>query len=179
MTATSVAEGRVVSIYVARAAGAPMRPRTRVEAVPRRGLRGDRYFNGDGAFSTRAVPGREVTEVTLIEAEVIEHLRRDWGIDVDAADSRRNIVTSGVALNSLVGHEFEVGEVRLRGAGLCEPCVSLVKSPEYKHLLRGLAHKGGLRASIVRSGTIGVGDRVRANGVAAAEGPVQEMDRGA
>ena len=149
---------RVLSIYVAPAAGSLMEPRDQTRAVPGRGLEGDRYFDDNGAFSSRFLPGREVTELTLIESEVIEHLRRDWGLDVDAADSRRNIVTSGVALNALVGSEFNVGSVRLRGASLCEPCVSLVKSPENKHLLRGLVHKGGLRAQILSEGTIAVGD---------------------
>ena len=124
----SAAGGQVVSIYVAAQAGSPMERRDKVQAVPERGLEGDRYFNGDGAFSRVPTPGREVTELTLIEAEVIEHLRRDHSIELDAADSRRNIVTSGVALNELVGSEFHVGAVRLHGAGLCEPCVSLVKS---------------------------------------------------
>lgn len=154
--------GTVVAIYVAPAAGEPMQPRAAARAVPGRGLEGDRYFNGAGVFSGRAAPGREVTEVTLIEDEVIEHLRRDLGLEVRAPDSRRNIVTRSVALNDLVGVEFSVGEARLRGAGLCEPCVSLVKSPENRHLLRGLVHKGGLRARILSEGVIGVGDHVEA-----------------
>jgi MOSC domain-containing protein YiiM len=154
------ASGRVVSLYTAPTTGAQMQARDHVRAVPRRGLDGDRYFTGDGAFSSRTVPGREATEVTLIEAEVIEDLRRHWGLDVQAADSRRNIVTTGVALNELVGREFQVGAVRLHGASLCEPCISLVKSARNKHLLRGLVHKGGLRAKILSSGTIVVGDAV-------------------
>jgi MOSC domain-containing protein YiiM len=151
---------RVVAIYVAAEAGSPMQPRREVRAVPGRGLEGDRYFAADGTFSGRRLPGREVTELTLIEGEVIEHLRGDWGLDVVESDSRRNLVTSGVALNDLVGREFYVGAVRLRGAGLCEPCVSLVKSPENKHLLRALVHKGGLRAEIVSEGSIAVGDPI-------------------
>lgn len=137
-----------------------MQERDVARAVPGRGLEGDRYFAGAGAFSGQAAAGREVTEVTLIEDEVIEHLRDDLSIDVRAVDSRRNLVTRSVALNDLVGVEFSVGDVRLRGAGLCEPCVSLVQSPEKRHLLRGLVHKGGLRAQILTAGTIAVGDRV-------------------
>ena len=67
--------GRVVSIYVAPAGGAPMEERSVVRAVPGRGLEGDRYFHGAGAFSARAAPGREITELTLIEHEVIERLQ--------------------------------------------------------------------------------------------------------
>ena len=134
-----------------------MKARTSARAVPGRGLEGDRYFSGTGTLSGRGVPGREVTELTLIEEEVIEHLRYDLGLDVDACDSRRNIVTRSHALNDLVGVEFWVGSALLRGAGLCEPCLSLVKSPDNRHLLRGLVHRGGLRAQILTEGVIAVG----------------------
>jgi MOSC domain-containing protein YiiM len=152
--------GRVVAIYTAPGAGYPMEARAGVRALRGRGLEGDRYFADNGRFSQQVVPGREITELTLIESEVMHHLRLEWGLDVEDADSRRNLVTRGVALNELVGHEFDVGEVRLRGASLCEPCVSLVKSPERKHLLRALAHKGGLRAQVLTEGTITLGDPV-------------------
>jgi MOSC domain-containing protein YiiM len=150
--------GRVIAIYTAAGSGSPMQLQGEVRAVPGRGLEGDRYFAGDGRFSLRGVAGREETQVTLIESEVIDHLRHEWSLDVDERDSRRNLVTRGVPLNELVGKEFYVGSVRLRGAGLCEPCVSLVKSPENRHLLRALVHKGGLRAQILSEGAIAVGD---------------------
>ena len=152
--------GRIVGIYTAAGPGDPMQRRDEVRAVPGRGLEGDRYFDDRGRFSQRRLPGREITELTLIESEVIQHLRFEWGLDVDEVDSRRNLVTRGVALNDLVGSEFVVGDVLIRGAGLCEPCVSLVRSPDHRHLLRALAHKGGLRAHILSEGTIVVGDQV-------------------
>lgn len=152
----------VVAIYTAAGAGAPMQFRTDVRAVPGRGLEGDRYFEDNGRFSAHPLPGREITELTLIESEVIQHLRLAWGLDVDESDSRRNLVTRGVVLNDLVGSEFDVGRVRLRGASLCEPCVSLVKAPEHRNLLRALAHKGGLRAEILTGGMIALGDAVTA-----------------
>jgi MOSC domain-containing protein YiiM len=152
--------GQIVAIYTAAGPGYPMQLRDAVRAVPGRGLEGDRYFTENGTFSERRLPGREITELTLIESEVIQHLRLDWGLDVADTDGRRNLVTRGVALNDLVGSEIAVGEVRLRGASLCEPCVSLVKSPEHRHLLRALAHKGGLRAEILSEGTIALGDPI-------------------
>lgn len=155
--------GHVAAIYVAEAAGEPMQARSVVRAVPGRGLEGDRYFFSGGGHSTVAAdPGREVTEVTLIEQEVIEHLRDELGLTISAPDSRRNIITRAVALNELVGVDFWVGAVLLRGAGLCEPCLSLVKLPESKHLLRGLVHKGGLRAKILTNGVITIGDNAGA-----------------
>jgi len=152
--------GRIVAIYTAAHAGAPMQARSEAHAVPGRGLAGDRYFADNGRFSAEPVPGREITELTLIESEVVEYLSLEWGLDVDEADSRRNVVTRGVSLNDLVGVEFDVGDARLHGASLCEPCISLVKSPEHRHLLRALAHKGGLRARILREGTLAVGDPI-------------------
>ena len=135
--------------------------RPSVRAVPGRGLEGDRYFSGAGAYSGPAIPGREVTELTLIEEEVIEHLQHDLGLSISAPDSRRNIVTRSLALNEFVGADFWIGPALLRGAGLCGPCISLVRSPENKHLLCGLAHKGGLRAQILTVGVITICGRGR------------------
>jgi MOSC domain-containing protein YiiM len=162
--------GRILALYTASGPGSPMQLRDEVRAVPGRGLEGDRYFTDSGRFSQRRLPGREITELTLIESEVIQYLRLEWGLDVDPADSRRNVVTRGVALNELVGCEFDVGRVRLRAASLCEPCVSLVKSPDHRHLLRALAHKGGLRAQILTEGTIALGDALAAPMVIRAAG---------
>ena len=82
-----------------------------------------------------------------------------------AADARRNVVTLGVRLNDLVGQEFCVGAVRIRGLRLCEPCSYLAKR-SVPEVLKGLVHKGGLRAQILSEGVIGVGDRIEAVGVA-------------
>lgn len=152
--------GRVASIYVASSSSAPMRPRPRVRALPQRGLEGDRYFNRSHSKAPSSRTGRTPAELTLIEAEVIEHLQCDLGLDIAATDSRRNIVTQGIELNALVGRKFQIGEVQLLGTELCEPCVSLVKARENNHLLRGLAHRGGLCAQILSAGTITVGDPI-------------------
>jgi MOSC domain-containing protein YiiM len=95
--------------------------------------------------------------------EAVEGLRRDYQIELDPAQSRRNIVTRGIALNHLVEQEFRVGDVVLRGTRLCEPCVHMEKLT-VKGALRGLIHRGGLRAEIVKGGTIRVGDRILPKG---------------
>jgi MOSC domain-containing protein YiiM len=66
----------------------------------------------------------------------------------------------GIPLDHLVGAEFTVGEVRLRGARLCEPCTHLERLTR-KGLMRAMVHRGGLRADIVAGGTIRVRDPVR------------------
>ena len=98
-------------------------------------------------------------ELTLIEAEAIEALRRDYQVELAAGDARRNIVTRNVALNHLVGREFAIGDVRIRGIRLCEPCDHLQKVTG-KSVIKGLLHRGGLRAQILTQGTIRVGDSV-------------------
>lgn len=137
-----------------------------VRAVPGRGLEGDRYFRGRGFYSERASYGGR--EVTLIEVESVEALHRGvvnadgqtLGIKLSAAETRRNIATSGVPLNHLVDQEFWVGEVLLRGTRLCEPCRHLEELTQ-KGVLGGLIHRGGLRAKILTEGTVRVGDIIR------------------
>lgn len=129
-----------------------------VHAVPGQGLEGDRYFAKVGTYSHKPTAGREVT---LIEFEAIEALRRDYGINLDPGDSRRNIVTQRIALNHLLNREFQVGEVKLRGVRLCDPCSHLERLTQ-RGVLRGLVHRGGLRAQILSEGMIRVGDAVQA-----------------
>jgi MOSC domain-containing protein YiiM len=148
--------GEVVSIHVAAEPMAAMERRAQVKAVSGSGLEGDRYFLGTGTFSKSPGKGREVT---LIEVEAIEALEREKNISLDPGEARRNLVTRGVPLNHLVGREFQVGEVRLRGTRLCEPC-SHLEGLTREGVLTGLVHRGGLRADIISGGAIRVGDAI-------------------
>jgi MOSC domain-containing protein YiiM len=133
-----------------------MRSVDRVRAIPGKGLEGDRYFNARGTYSDRPGPGREVT---FIESEAIEAMARDNDIAIPPGASRRNVTTRGAPLNHLVGHEFDVGRVRLVGIKLCEPC-SHLESLTKKGVIAGLVHRGGLRAKILTEGEIRVGDPI-------------------
>ena len=148
--------GSVVSLHICRRAEDAMTAVPAVRAVPGKGLEQDRYHDGAGTFSTRVGPDREVT---LIEEEAIEALRRDYEIAFDAGDSRRNVVTRGVPLNHFVGREFRVGEVTLRGLRLCEPCGHLERVSG-RPVRAGLVHRAGLRAQIMTGGIIRAGDRI-------------------
>jgi MOSC domain-containing protein YiiM len=147
----------VEQILIATSPTIPMASRSEVRAVPGKGLEGDRYFVGAGTFSPN--PQKPDFEITLIEKEKVEAFARDSGLPFTAADARRNIVTQGVDLNALVGKEFSVGPVRLRGIRLCEPCSHLAKA-SFPETLKGLAHKGGLRAQILSEGSIRRGDSI-------------------
>ena len=148
--------GNVVSIHIARDAAAPMESTQEVKAIGGQGLEGDRYFDGTGHWSKTPGVSREVT---LIELETIEALEREKSIAVAPGAARRNVVTRGVPLNHLVGREFQVGAVRLRGTRLCEPCAYL-EGLTQPGILTGLIHRGGLRAEIVTGGTIRVDDAI-------------------
>jgi MOSC domain-containing protein YiiM len=150
-------QGTVAFIYVADKARKPMQCLESVRAVSGKGLEGDRYFEAQGSFfkNERTRPDKEIT---LIEQEALDALLRDYSIELGTDEARRNIVTSGISLNHLVGREFAVGSARLRGLRLCEPCGHLERLTGRK--LKGLVHRGGLRAQIVESGEIKVGDPV-------------------
>ncbi len=127
-----------------------------VRAIPGKGLEGDRYFTQTGTYSKKPWPDREVT---LIEVEAIEALAREYKIALEPGAARRNIVTRGVPLNHLVGREFRVGDVTVRGLRLCEPCAHLERL-SHSGVREALIHRGGLRAQILTDGTIRVGDSI-------------------
>ncbi len=148
--------GRVEAIAVGEAAEAPMRVLERAVALPGRGLEGDRYARGAGTFSSPGVPGHDLT---LIEAEEIEALTLPSGRRLAPEEARRNLVTRGIDLDALVGRRFRVGGVECAGRRLCEPCAHLERLTE-RGTLRGLVHRGGLRADLLGGGVIAVGDEI-------------------
>ncbi len=148
-------QGTLESIHIASAAKEPMRAVEQVIAVPGVGLEADRYALRQGTFF-KPKPDHELT---LIEAEAVEAAARDYQIHLAPGDARRNLVTRGVPLNHLVGREFRIGEVRIRGLRLCEPCDHLQRLTG-QPVIKSLLHRGGLRAQILTPGTIRVGDRI-------------------
>ena len=151
--------GFVEAIHLARAAGEPTQAVEAVRAVSGVGLEGDRYAAGLGHYDDDRVS----RDLTLVEAEVIESLAREHGIELAAGETRRNLTTRGIALNELVGRRFWVGEVLCEGTRLCEPCQYLTDLTG-KPLLRALVHRGGLRADVLHDGVITRGDPVRVDG---------------
>ncbi|MGA9527985.1 MAG: MOSC domain-containing protein [Terriglobales bacterium] len=147
--------GKIESIYIAATARGPMQQVPKVLAIPGVGLDGDRYALKQGTF----FKPQPDYELTLIESEAIAALRREYDVDLAPGESRRNLVTRDVPLNHLVGREFTIGEVRIRGIRLCEPCDHLQRLIG-KPVIKGLRHRGGLRAQILTGGTIQTGDCV-------------------
>lgn len=130
-----------------------------VMAIAGCGLEGDRYTEGRGAFSNTRVEIRR--HVTLIDAQALV----DAAVDAEREgnepfyphETRRNIVTMHVDLNSMVGKTFFVGEVELRGVELCDPCERPSKLAGKKGFKKYFENRGGLRAEIQSDGLISTG----------------------
>ena len=145
--------GKILAIQIAPVPHQAMARLDQVEAIPGIGLAGNHH-------TRKPKPGAG-REVTLIESEALAALIREYGIEISHAESRRNLLTEGIALNHLVGREFMIGEVRAIGIELCEPCGHLARLTG-KKVKPGLVHRGGLRTEILLGGTIRVGDKVEA-----------------
>lgn len=141
--------GSVVGLLVASEAERPLVRVDSVRAVAGRGLEGDRYFEGRGTFSGT---GRGY-QVTLVEEEALADVDLSW------ESARRNVVTRGIALNTLVGRRFTLGTAECIGRRLAEPCAHLEKLSR-PGIIRPLVHRAGLRADVLVDGAIAVGDTV-------------------
>jgi MOSC domain-containing protein YiiM len=154
----SIPRGAVETIYTTPEGSAPMDELDEIDAIARRGLDGDRYLKGTGYYS-----GFDECEVTFIEREAIEEIREELDIDLSDGRHRRNIVTSGVAVNDLLDHEFRVGEVTFEGTRPRPPCAHVEQVAAEDGVARALKNKrGGICASVVEGGRVAVGDEIEA-----------------
>jgi hypothetical protein len=133
----------------------PMAAVPEIRALSGCGIEGDRYCREEGTFSKKSPSN----QMTLIEMEALDAVAQEYGFAIAPEESRRNVLTCGTALNHLVGREFMIGGVRLRGLRLCEPCSHLEKLAG-KQMIKALRHRGGLRAEILSGGVIKVGEKI-------------------
>ena len=116
-----------------------------VECVAGRGLRGDRFFDFKENFKG---------QVTFFANETYERLCEALNESGKSpAVFRRNVITQGVDLNTLIGKEFEVQGVRFEGTQEAAPChwMNEAFGPGAEKALRGF---GGLRARILSDGIL-------------------------
>ena len=144
-----MSDGRVEAIYISAKKGDHPHEVDSAAAVAGKGLEGNRYFD----------TGRPEQELTLIESEQLDYARAEHGLEIDAAASGRNILTSGVDLNALVGRRFRVGGVECRGIELCEPCTTF-QARTVPGALKAMVHRAGLNAEILVGGEVRPGDAV-------------------
>lgn len=141
--------GKVTHIFISPNEGEPMQELHRIKAIEQLGLECDRYAGERGAWSKSK--RKVIRQVSLIEQEVIDRTT------FLPSETRRNIVVCSFPLNNLIGKEFMISGVRMRGVELCDPCKrpsKLVSKPGFEESFTG---SGGLRAEILNTGIILVG----------------------
>jgi MOSC domain-containing protein YiiM len=153
--------GNLLHIHIAHKASSKMIELEEAELVAGKGIVNDRYYNETGTYSSKP----DIRDITLIESEVLEALAanqpplQEKPIILKPIEHRRNLTTSGVPLNYLVGKRFKVGEVILKGGRLNFPCkylADLLKKP----LVLPLYNRSGLNCSVEKGGIIKKGDTI-------------------
>jgi len=110
-----------------------------------RGIEGDRFFDFKSGYKG---------QVTFFADEVYEDLRARLGVrDRQPSVFRRNVITRGIDLNTLIGVEFEVQGVRFAGTQECTPCYWMDRAFA-EGAEAALQGRGGLRARILTDGVL-------------------------
>ena len=144
--------GKVILIGISKNHSSSIKNVVVAEAIKGKGLIGEKHFKKDN---------EKRSQITLIEIENINHYNKVTGTTIPAINFLRNIITEGIQLNTLVGKEFFIGEVKVKGHDLCRPCKYLQESLHQKNTVKELLHTGGLRCEILISGKINVGDEIK------------------
>ena len=136
-----------------------MRAQEQLELVAGKSITGDRYAVGSeqGFYSEKPEEGRQVT---LFEAEVLDTIRRDYGIELLPEGHRRNITTAGVPLNWLVGRRLRIGACLVEATRLSIPCRHIKEILE-KPVFNATVRRSGLNGRIIEGGVIRVGDLIQ------------------
>jgi MOSC domain-containing protein YiiM len=143
-----------------------MNKRERTQLIVGLGIESDRYALGIGAFSG-SIPAK-IRDVSLIALTGIEEANQELeasGLSAYlASEVRRNIVIEDMSsddLNQLIGKEFSLGFIRLRATELCIPCERPAKLSDKSNFLSAFKNRGGIRAQILDSGEVRVGDQLK------------------
>ncbi len=153
---------KVIGLYTCTRAGEQLVARGEVRALTGSGIVGDRYSTNQGFFSR---PRQDkIRHVTLIAYEAIEEANAELAAHgmpaFEPYETRRNIVTAGVDVNALLGREFSIGNVRMRGTEMTNPCNRtsvLASKPGFREAFAG---RGGVRAEVLSDGVISIGDPI-------------------
>ena len=117
-----------------------------------KGIVNDRYY---GNFK------KKKEQVTLINLEEINNFNNQIKENIDAKNFRRNIIVSGIKLNELINKKIKINEVTLKIHEICQPCKYLQDRLKIPGLVKMLLNKSGVRAEILTSGSLAVGDTIK------------------
>ena len=121
----------VIKICVAKKSGNEVQDVNSVKVIANKGIVNDRYFKDNN--------DKDI-QITLIESENIDNFNEISKTNIPYIDFRRNIITKEIRLNELVGKEILIGEVRIKGHRLCNPCKYLQDKLKQKNLFKNLSY---------------------------------------
>jgi MOSC domain-containing protein YiiM len=123
-----------------------------------KGIIGDRYH--ERALEFLAV-GDQVpsNHISVISKEELAGFLERNNAEIDYADFRRNVLTSGIDLRELIGRQFKLGSALCQGIEDCDPCVFLAATV-HRSVLPEMKEKAGLRAIILEDGDLKIGDTI-------------------
>jgi len=154
----------VVGLFISPAIGERMQARSAVRALAGQGLEGDRYALGKGTYS--AVPRPVARHVSLIGREAMQaandHLILRGLVPFEPEETRRNILVAGIDVYALLGRDFRIGAVQLRGSDITRPCPvpsAVAGKTGFKEAYHG---RGGILAEVLSDGIISIGDTIMA-----------------
>jgi MOSC domain-containing protein YiiM len=116
-----------------------------------KGIVNDRYYRN---FKEKK------EQVTLISLEEINKFNRQINRNIEPKDFRRNIIVSGVDLNQLINKQIKINNITLKIHEICQPCKYLQDQLKIHSLVKILINKSGVRAEIITSGMLSVGDKI-------------------
>ena len=117
-----------------------------------KGIVNDRYYEN---FKEKK------EQVTLISLEEINAFNNQVNQNIEPKDFRRNIIISGIDLNKLIDKQIKINQVILKIHEICQPCKYLQDRLKLPSLVKLLVDKSGVRAEIIKSGNLSVGDTIK------------------
>ncbi|WOO42898.1 MOSC domain-containing protein [Rubellicoccus peritrichatus] len=122
-----------------------------VECHAGRGLVGDRFYDYKEDFKG---------QITLFDKAVAEELQKALNLtSLDESAFRRNVMISGIDLNTLIGKQFTLGDIELSGSEECHPCYWMDQAIG-DGAFEWLKGRGGLRCRITSPGRLQTGSTV-------------------
>jgi MOSC domain-containing protein YiiM len=152
--------GTLERIFVTEAGGRAMQAVDRVQAVPGRGLVGDRYATGLGHWT----PTGDVCQVTMIGAEALEEAEAKRGVALSSGEHRRNLVVRGLDPHDLGGQVIRIGEVRLVYDRPRPPCGYIAKLTDKRMYKALMKHGFGICLTVKDGGELAAGMTVEIEG---------------
>tara|TARA_B100000965_G_C19557884_1_gene743086 strand:+ start:315 stop:758 length:444 start_codon:yes stop_codon:yes gene_type:complete len=143
---------KVKKICIAKNSGDKMEDVNQIEVIANKGIVNDRYFKDNNESDL---------QITLIESENIDYYNRISNSQMPYINFRRNVITREIELNNLVSKYFFIGEVKLLGIRLCDPCKYLQDMLNDESLVKKLINRGGLRCEIISDGKISTNDIIK------------------